>query len=220
MYDIYTSYLTPASVLIPLIIGIRYYKVLDTSCRFLISFLSFSVLSSILGLVFAFIFHNNLIINRLYTIGEFILLSSFYYHQFSSSTIRRSIIVTAFAFTALCIYLMLVFADVARFDDYSTSTESLLLIILSLTLTINRSNSLPEAKRWESEPVNWFNAGILLYFSGSLFVFLTFNYLWLLSSIRHIAWTIHDTLLILLSLSFTIGFYKIKKEQEAVVAAR
>jgi hypothetical protein len=215
MYELYTSYLTPASVLIPLVIGLCYYSVLGTSYRFLIAYLSFSVLASILGIVFAYVFHNNLIVNRIYTIGEFILLSGFYYHQFSSLTLRKCILIMMIAFTALCIYLMVIFAHVSRFDDYSTSTESLLVIFLSLALTVSHNNS-SLARKWQSESINWFNTGILLYFSGALFIFLTFNYMWSLPLLRHIAWVIHDTLLLLLSVIFTIGFYKVKKEQESI----
>jgi hypothetical protein len=121
MSDIYSYFVAPASVIIPLIIGVRKYNVLDRSFRFLIAFLSISLLASILGKLSAYFFHTNILVNELYTLGEFLSLTGFYYFQFSSLKMHRLILFLTVVFVFLCVGLMFVFIDVDRFDDYSTS---------------------------------------------------------------------------------------------------
>jgi predicted membrane protein len=220
MSNFYNYVIAPASTLIPLTIGAIRYKLLNTGSRILIAFLSLSVIASVLTRLFAYLFHNNIIVNNLYTLLEFPLLACFYYFHFPSSKMRKVTLIMILAFMLVCIYLIIIYYNVNRFDDYSTSTESLLLIFLSLALTNSRNNSLNVSNRWDEEPVNWFNTGILLQFSGSLFIFLLMNYFLYDQSHFYIAWNALVTFSICMNVLFSIGFYKIKKEQEAVVVAR
>lgn len=139
MPHIYSNYIAPASVLIPLVIGLGVYKKVNTIHRFLLAMLGFSALSTILARVFAYLYHNNLIIVQSYTVGEFLLLAGFYYCQFQSLLMRRVIIAMAILFSILTIYLIIIFIGVIRFDDYAPSIESLLIIILSIAL-FNKNN--------------------------------------------------------------------------------
>lgn len=211
MSHLYNYIIAPASVSIPLLLGVRRYKLLNISCRFLIGFLSFSLIGSVLGKLSAYFFHTNILINELYTLGEFPLLAGFYYFQFASSNMRKLILCSIIAFIALCIGLMIVFNNVNRFDDYSSSTEALLLIFLGSAMVGRQNNSMMGLTKWEDESVNWFNTGILLYFSGSLFVFLLLNYFIYTPSVLSIVWNIHATFLIMLSILFTVGFNKVKE---------
>ncbi len=220
MSNYYNYIIAPASTLIPLTIGVMRYKFLNTGCRILIAFLSLSVIASVLARLFAYLFHNNIIINNLYTLFEFPVLAGFYHFHFSSSKMRKGILVMVFFFILLCVYTMIIYYDVNRFDDYPTSVESLFLIFLGLVFVKSRNNSLNVSNRWDEEPVNWFNTGILLQFSGSIFIFLLMNYFLYDQSHFYIAWNALVTFSICMNVLFSIGFYKIKKEQEAVVAAR
>lgn len=220
MSNYYNYIIAPTSTLIPLVIGAVRYKLLNVGCRILIAFLSLSVIGSILTRLFAYLFHNNIIINDLYTLLEFPLLAGFYYFHFSSLKMRNVILIMILAFMIVCVYFMVIYYSANRFDDYSTSIESLLLIFLSLALTTSRSNSLNVSNRWDEEPVNWFNTGILLHFSGSLFIFLLMNYFLYDQSHFYIAWNALVTFSICMNVLFAIGFYKVKKEQETVVVTR
>lgn len=221
MSHYYNFIIAPASTLIALIVGLSQYQLLNRGYRTLVFFLGLSVVASIVGRLFAFLFHNSVIVNNIYTLFEFPVLASFFYYRLSSSLkMRRIIIIMIIAFSLMCISLMVTSYGTNRFDDYSTSTESLLLIFLSLVLSNSQNQSLAVFKRWGNEPVNWFNTGILLYFSGSLFVFLLINNFLFNESLYYIAWNAYTTFSICMNVLFTIGFYKIKKEQEAVVAAR
>lgn len=139
MPHIYTGYIAPASVLIPLTIGLRHYQKLSNEHRYLLGMLAFSALSSILAKIFAYVYHNNLIIIQFYTVGEFLFLAGFYYYQFNSKTMQRTIAAMVTLFTIFAFYLIVIYINVIRFDDYAPSIESLLIFFLSIAL-INRSN--------------------------------------------------------------------------------
>jgi hypothetical protein len=212
MLTLFSRFIAPGSVLVPFIIGLWRYKVLNTSFRFLLGLLAFSALSSILARAFAILYHNNLVIIKFYTVGEFLLLGSFYYHQYLSLTMRRAILCMMVLFTIFALYLIVIYAHVIRYDDFAPAVESVIMIFLGTTLISRNNGLLPHCKRWSEYPVNWFNTGILLYFSGSMFMFLFANFNTDADSITYIITRLlHGTFLILLSTLFTMGFLKIKK---------
>ncbi|WP_342645239.1 hypothetical protein [Mucilaginibacter sp. CSA2-8R] len=214
MFHIFKIYFVPASVLIPLAIGLLRYKALNKSYRFLIAFLSFSALSSMIARVFAYVYHNNLIIIQSYTVGEFLFLSGFYYRQFNSLILKRIITAFVLLFVPFASYFIIHYADKIHYDDYGASIETLLIILLGIILINNNSSSSQKSESWALNPTNWFNTGILLYFSGSMFLFLFANInVDGNSLIYNITSIMHATLLTLLSVLFTVGFLKIKNGQ-------
>jgi len=220
MFYFYADYIAPASVLVPLIIGLNRYKKTSIGHRFLLCMLAFSALTTIIARVFAYVYRNNLIVIQSYTVGEFLFLAGFYYCQFQSKVMKRIIIVLLTLFSIFTIYLIVIFIGVIRFDDYAPSGESILLIFLSIALFNKNNESLSRIAIWHQDPINWFNTGILLYFSGSLFIFLLSNYITdPKTMVYQIVWNIQITFLVLLSLLFAIGFYKIKSEKTTPVGA-
>lgn len=209
MSHIYSSYIAPLSALVPLTIGITRHYRLCISFRFLLAFLALSVMSTVLMRLFAYVYHNNMIIVKSYTVGEFPLLAAFYYWQFSSSTMRRIIASIIFLFTTLSVSLLIYsFRDV-QFDDYTTSLESILIIFFGISLIFNNDGLSKTLKKWSYYSINWFNTGILLYFSGSLFIFLLTNYtLFGDYKVYSFIWDIHASFFLFLSVLFSIGFLK------------
>ncbi len=217
MSNLYTNYIAPGSVLVPLAIGIWRYRETNTGHRFLLCMLAFSALSTITAKIFAVLYHNNIIVNQIYTVGEFLFLAGFFYFQFQSIFIKRIIIAMTLLFTIFSICLIVVFIGVVRYDDYAPSVESLLLIFLSIVLFNKNNDSLSNTAAWHKNPLNWFNTGILLYFSGSLFIFLLINYVANpYSLLFRVVWNIQLTFLLMLSLLFAVGFCKIKKERDTI----
>lgn len=209
MSHFYNFYIAPSTAFIPLIIGIRRQRRLCISYRFLLAFLVLSITSSILMRVFAYVFHDNSVILKLYTIGEFPLLAIFYYWQFDSLKMRRIIVTTIVLFAAISSILFGVSFKSVPFDDYSTSLESLLIIFLGISLIYKNGDLSATSKSWGYYPTNWFNTGILLYFSGSLFIFLLTNYILIdNNAVYLIMWDVNATLFVLLNLFLSIGFLK------------
>lgn len=160
--------------------------------------------------VFAYIYHNNANIIKLYTIGEFPLLAGFYYWQFNSARVRQVIAACIVIFAAISISLFIISFKNAQFDDYSASIEALFVVFLGMLFVFVNNGQTVYLKHWSYYPDNWFNTGILLYFSGSLFIFLLTNYILPYNyEIYRLIWKIHATLFMFLNLLFSIGFFKI-----------
>jgi hypothetical protein len=209
MSNIYTFYVSPSTALIPLFIGVRYLKKQSVSYKFLLAFLMLSITSTILMRVFAYIYHNNVNIVKLYTIGEFPLLAGFYYRQFNSARMRQVIAACVVMFAAISISLFIISFKDVQFDNYSASIEALFIIFFGVSFVFNSTGQTLYRKDWSYYPANWFNTGILLYFSGSLFIFLLTNYILPYNyEIYRLVWKIHATLFLFLSLLFSIGFLK------------
>jgi len=71
-------------------------------------------------------------------------------------------------------------------------------------------------KKWVVNPINWVSTGLLLYFSGALFIFSFSNMTSLQKvskyhSLDVLIWDIHATLLLIMYLLFAIGFSKCRK---------
>jgi hypothetical protein len=114
-------------------------------------------------------------------------------------------------FTLFSVSMLLVYYKSVQFDDYTTSLESLLVIFLGVSFIFSDHGSASISKSWAHHPANWFNTGILLYFSGALFIFLLTNYMIAESlSLYDSFWDIHATLFLGLNLLFSIGFLKVK----------
>lgn len=211
-FIVYIRYIVPASVLVPLTLGLYRFNTINKSYRFLVAFLAFSAFSSILARIFAIFYHNNTVVIKSYTVGEFFLLAGFYYCKIKSRGMQCVIVVLTAMFTLFSIALILIFFSSDQFDDYSTTLESLLMIFFGLVLINNESSTSTIVNAWGQNSTNWFNTGILLYFSGSLFIFLLANYIPDPSSlIFKIAWIMHATFLLLLSVLFTKGFLLVSK---------
>jgi hypothetical protein len=113
-----------------------------------LGFLILSAYTSVIGRIFAVVYHNNLVVNQCYTVGEYLLLAGFYYHQFNSLLIRRLIAIVSLVFTFFSVALIIKYIHVIRHDDYGASIESLLMIFLGTAL-ISRNIAFPSTlKNW------------------------------------------------------------------------
>jgi len=87
--------------------------------------------------------------------------------------------------------------------------EAILLVCFSLYYFITTAAD-DEAAPWASQPDNWVNAGILLYFSGALAQFAFSNVVDVTASqaIKLLIWELHATLVLIMYILFTISFSK------------
>ncbi|QJD94756.1 hypothetical protein HH214_02130 [Mucilaginibacter robiniae] len=146
---------------------------------------------------------------HVYTPIEFLLLASFYRGSFESLIVRETILWTIIIFTVFCIINPIFLQNVYLFDTYTTSVEFIMLIIMSVAFMSKENDSLNQ--RWQDNLDNWFNTGILIYFSGALFYFMLSNYLigfplYILFMFQ----AAHATLLLILYILFSIGFIRYK----------
>lgn len=211
MFTLYLQLIT-CTVCLPIVAGLLNFRHLAKDCRILFYFILLSALSNVVSAILAHQRVNNLYLYHFYTIAEYLVLSVFYYNKFTGWPLaQKAILVVCVLFTLLCLLNPLFFQNLSQFDSYTSSLEAIFVIIMSIAL-INKESELLTLQPWKDNPVNWFNTGLLLYFSGSMFLFLLSNYIVEASrTIQVVAWSTHATFVFFMYILFTIGFIKCKK---------
>lgn len=141
-----------------------------------------------------------------FTIGEFLLLGMVFSQAiipFLSKTFFRLITLFFLCFVAID---MIWLSGINQFNNYSTAIEGLLLIFFSIVFFYKTLKEL-KIRDLEKEPLFWISTGVLLYFSGSLFIFLFTNYVNSSNTALLIIWGIHAIFRILLNLFYSITLW-------------
>lgn len=207
LYFIYVTYIVPAAILIPVLIGIKNYPFLTKPLKTILWFIIFSGSANLINLIMIAFHYFTANLLHIYTIFEFLFIS-IYYSQFYSPKKQKRIYVLIAAFTVLCIINYLFIQNKIEFNTYTRPLEAIIIIVYSMLFILKQNN---EEQNWGDNVYNWINAGILIYFASCLFMFIFSNYL--LSAgklINRIVWSAHDTILMLQYILFAIGFYKCK----------
>ena len=111
-------------------------------------------------------------------------------------------------FIAICIPYATFLGSMYAYNLVPRTLESIAIGTLAIIFffrQLNPGNRRPEA-------ASWMNAGLLLYFSGSFFLFLFFEVIAKARSVNNLAWVLHATLVLLMYLLFTIGFLRTRKQ--------
>jgi hypothetical protein len=213
---IFVGLIVPVSVLIPISFAVSKYKRAD---RALLLIFYYLLLDGLVNLLAAFLADrkiNNLPLLHIFTILEFLLLSYFYIKILKEALIRKVIGALMVIFPLVCILNFTFFQSIFRFNTYTRPLEVLIVMAYSLAY-FAQINEADNEKRWISNPLNWINTGVLLYFSGALFVysFSNLTVAYIISpkyySLNLFIWNIHATLLLAMYLLFSWGFYICRK---------
>jgi len=142
-------------------------------------------------------------------------------HPFKDKTTKRSIFLIAIvAFVAFAIVNVLFIGDIDAFPKYVFMVQCVLMIICTNWYSHTRSFTEPNpivytelsSFKLYKGPVFWMNAGKLLYFASSLFVFLPYNVIFSVTKQEtvSITWIVQYILVIVLHIFMGIGFLKYK----------
>jgi hypothetical protein len=210
MLKLYIGIIIPLSILIPLIVALYRYHQLPAPAKSIFHYLVFSGVINCIAIIMARNGINNLPLLHLYTMAEFVLLTIFYRQVFSRRIERLFYPYLAAIFAVFCIVNAVFFQPVFSYNTYPRTIESLLLIIMALLFFYKMLSSEQEGA-WYKNTFTWFNIGLLLYFSGSLSLFLLSDVLLKNKQLNEMAWIIHATLVLVMYLLFASGFLNCKK---------
>jgi hypothetical protein len=208
---IYIGYIVPFSGIIPLGIGLYKFSRLEPGLRIITCYLLLSVSCSAAGTVLASHNMNNMPVAHVYTFLELILLSAFYLSIFRRSLFRYLI---AFLSLALLIFLVmdtLLPGKIYHFNNNGKSLEALLIILCAVGYFISALDHTDNNKTTRSNPsLTYINAGLLLYFSSSLILFIinTIDPRYITISI--VVWDMHASFLLLMFILFSRALWKYK----------
>lgn len=158
--------LSQASALIPVVTGIRNYKVLTRPFKFMLYFFILTVLFEIQSIIAIEIWTNNMPGQHLLTVVEFLSFSILYYSHTRKRTLRLLITINALIFFTIAIWDAIwgrgiwISNDLAR--GYAASSMIVYVLgYLYYLFTIDDTRYM-----WEY-PMFWICIGALVYFAGN-----------------------------------------------------
>ena len=191
------------------IVVILRWRHLDQKLRWLGLFIGVSVLGETVSHITAHVLHmNNLYLFHTYTLLEFNAIAWFYKQLFESFYPRWFVVGLMLFFTAFALLNSLYIQPVTGFHTYALGLECLLIIGLALLLYYQMLAEM-KTDRLNTSPVFWINTGFLVYFAGSLFVFMLQNILLAQPNrdLGIVAGTIHRVVLLVLHVFISIGLW-------------
>ena len=215
--DVITHYLagiiTPGSILIPIGLAIFNYRHLNMGLKTILFYLIISGSLNLWAIYESIHHHNNLYILHIYTIVEFLMLMTYFILTLDHKA-KKMILVSKIIwviFPVICVINLFFFQNYAENNSNVRSIEALIFMIYCFNYFYHSSDH-DEIRSWGSNSLNWINAGLLIYFSGSIFLFAFANFIISLNLETSLKiWVLVDILIILLYIFIALGFSKCRK---------
>ena len=177
--------------------------------RRLLYFLAFSLLIEISARLMAYSGLNNLPLLHLYTLGEFLLLSWLYKSLIIQPTLfQKYFWHFIFSISAFIVINSLFFQSLYTFNSLSKSIVQVLIITYAVlffyNLTENQRLSLSTEKS-----LRLINSAILIYYSGSLFIFMYGQISFENKDLYKVFWAFNALLNLLFQLLILYGLWKV-----------
>ena len=208
---VFCKILTYSSALfsiISFIVGFTNLKKIKTYLIPIFTMVTISVIVEIINFVFVTFVQNNLFIFHIFTLIEFILLTLFYSYLLKNYIHPKIYYLLIFLFTLMAFFDYKI-GGLNTINSLSSTVESILLVINSLLLFffIIYKMMIPNLL---SSSIFWINSGILIYFSGNIFLFAFSNYLHTTEVEKYaILWAImHSSLNIIYNICLSTAFWK------------
>ena len=149
---------------------------------------------------------NNLPVVHLFTVFQFVIFVLIMKKGLTPLIPKRvfDFLIVFFVLFAFCDAFW--WHGIYNFNTYSRPLSGFILLFLALCFFYKTLKEL-KIKHLEKTPLFWVSAGILVYFSGSLFIFLFTNFVKSSDQALLTLWGIHAIFNILLNISFTIALW-------------
>lgn len=162
----------PLPVLVTTAYGLFIYKRLIEELKIFSWFLFLSGFIQLVSSLLWFNRQNNLPLLHLYVAAGFVCLAWFYASVLKDFVNQKIIWGAAILFTLFTVINSLFVQNILTFNSYALTTESVLIIILSLFTFIVLLNDIVKEKRMPLiKSLNWINSGLFIYYTSSLLIF-------------------------------------------------
>jgi hypothetical protein len=198
-----------AIVIVPFTVGLIRIRSLSLKEKTLLLLSFFALITESIALYLRSLHTNNLIYYHIYTTTEFCLLSIYFFLLISARIPRSMILAILLPFLILA-YFDTPSVKLNTIDNLTTTFEGIAVIIYCIgyfySLMLN-----PVFDRLLNAPSFWFVTSFLIYFSGTLFLFIFDTYMKQIPpATAHLLWGINSGLVILFNILFAVGFWKTK----------
>lgn len=210
-------------ILLPLSLAVYRYAWLDRSFRLLFYFLCLDLAIG-LGMVHLAAHRtNNLLLLNAFVPLRYLLFSGMFYYKFRSTRCRKWILYSMLAFVPFAL-LDVIASNPAlgdlhnhRVGRYSQVVESLLIILWALLYFYEITQTL-KVKNIISYPFFWVCAGLLIFYSGNIFYFPFWYYMYVWEDDLKLGFVeeVPNLVEIVSLLLFSIGIWQTRKDHESI----
>lgn len=148
---------------------------------------------------------SNLFILPLFTLAEFALLALMFRQVLRGTWAYRLIPALLVGFGVYSVYTFVDQLGKVEFNDVQQFVESVLVLIFVLTFFYKTMKE-AVAIHLESVPMFWASVGLFIYFCGSIFIFISSNYLLAYSQQLYVeVWVVHAILYMVLHVFYAVA---------------
>lgn len=201
---ILTGIIVPFSILIPIIIGVFFYKKAKPEFRLLLYYLIVSGIINLVAITLQRYHITNLPLLHLYTIIEAVFILSYFRSIFKDPLIKKVLLFLIFLFPILCVLNFTFLQSIYSFNTYTRPLEAIMITFFCLFYLYKSGFK----ENWLQQPINWFNMGILIYFPVACIIFISSNYFTASSNatLKTMVWNVHAALVLFMYLFWARGF--------------
>jgi hypothetical protein len=180
-------------------IGIFYWKRLSPAFHYMICFLIWNLFVEVLAEVLVPYVENNLPLLHFYTLIEFMLISLVYWKMgVFAKWSNKHFWIFLISISSLIVLNSIFLQSIYDYNSYAKALVQIFLIAFAVAYMFQLKE--------KSGPLNWMNAAVLLFYSGSLFVFMFGNII--LGEKGHIFWEFNAILNFIFQIIILISIWK------------
>lgn len=204
----YTTYSALAVLGLNIVVGFLFWKRLNTPFRRLFYFLIWNAVIEILAFAFMQSGYNNLPLLHMYTLGEFILFSYFYKSLIKKpNAFHKTYWYFVIGGSVLIVLNSIFIQDIFDFNAIAKTFVQISIICYAVLYFYNlvENQGFSEAT---SKSLRLVNSAILIYYSGSLFVFMCIKVSFENSEILTMFWAFNAVLYLIFQFLILCGLWK------------
>lgn len=195
------------SVALPLIIGLLRFKRLQIIQRYILALVIFSILVELAAVFIGRFLHlRNLPLLHIFSAVQFTLLWLIFAKRLIPPFSKKSFLGILAAFWVFAIVCAIWIDGLYNFNAHARSFGAILIIFFCLCYFYQRLRKL-DLENLEADPLFWIATGSLIYFSGSLILFIISNYILINEAMSISTWGVHGIFNIFNNLFFMIALW-------------
>ena len=196
------------SIIAPILIGAIYLRSYSLVIRLLFFFVCLTGVLELASGIFMAYGINNLVFFHVHVYLEFTFIALIFFLTFDSITWRAITLGCAAIFYVYSAFNAIFYEAVDLFNSNQRYVEGLMILFFCTGYFISLMRR-PVHRYLEKQPMFWLTSGFLIYFAGTLYLFLVSKELMAINKLQY--WTIHSVLNIGLNAIYVLAFLKERK---------
>ena len=197
------------SVVIPVILGILYFKNRTNALKILSAFVVVGLLTELINNICFYNQINNMPVFHVYTYIEFTVISSIFFLILESKRLKMTVIGLMLAFYIFSAINLIYWESLIDFNSNQFAVEALIIFTYCITYYSQLMKN-PEIIHLENHPYFILVSGYFIYFSGTFTLFISSKELLLTNNEGY--WMLNSILNTLLNITYAIVLWKSRKK--------